>query len=255
MATGKDDFTEAPRLGDESDPAGHTVLRTPRNAAELGKLSAGVAHDFNKLLTIMFGYSELMLADISHGDEARPHVEQINHAVYQAARLTRYLLDFSHPHAPKMEALNLNTVVQDLDGFLRGLIGTGVDLVRDLTPPLRSVHADRKHLDQLLATLVLAARDASPTGGCITVETFNVILTSTSRFGGEEIPPGAYVCLGVREQAPTSSTGPGLAPPTMGSSIRFVHDLVHHNGGYFTVHHEPGQGRLFRVYLPSIEGA
>jgi signal transduction histidine kinase len=253
MSTGGDNFGEPrkPAVGtDKGAEAG------ARGAARLGELSAAISHDFNKLLTVMLGYSELMLADLSSEDAARPFVEEINHAVYRGARLTRHLLDFSHTRAPKPELVDLNSAVQDLDGFLRVLMGAGVDLVRDLTPVVRLVRADRKHVDQALATLVLAARDASPMGGCVMIETFNVLLPSATRLGQAEIPAGAYVCLGVRENAIGANPSPrGASASLGGSGLPLVQQLAHQNGGYFAVESEPQRGRAFRVYLPPAEDA
>jgi signal transduction histidine kinase len=227
-----------------------------RSAFRLGELSAAIAHDFNKLLTIMLGYSELILADLSSGDSARSLVEEINQAVYRGARLTRHLLDFSCPHAPRPEWVDLNAVVQDLDEFLRGLIRGGIDLVRDLTPFAAPVRADRKHLDQVLAILVLAARGSSPLGGCITIETFDVVLPAGSRVGQTEIPTGAYACLAVR----THSTGASL--PNRGASVSatgqelpLVQYLIRNNGGHFAVSCTPENATEFRVYLPAAESA
>jgi two-component system cell cycle sensor histidine kinase/response regulator CckA len=254
MAIGDHNPTAA-RKPEEAESTGQADLRFGRHAARLGEMSAAVAHDFNKLLTIMLGYSELMLADLSSDNALRPFVEEINYAVYRGARLTRYLLDFSHAHQPKPELVNLNHVVQVLDDFLRGLIGPGVDLVRDLTPAIRPVRVDRAHLDQVLATLVLTARDASPAGGCVTIETFNAILPRALPVHDVEIPPGAYGCVGVRDDSvaadsPTSGAALSLA----GSGIPLVQCLVQQNGGIFLVDHQLEKGRAFRIYLPAADG-
>jgi signal transduction histidine kinase len=252
MSIGDDQRTAARKLEVETGSPGNAGLH---NAIRLGELSAAVAHDFNKLLTIMLGYSELLLADLSSDDAVRPFVEEINLAVYRAARLTRHLLDFGHVHKPKPELLNLNSVVQGMDDLLRGLIGAGVDLVRDLTPSIQAVRFDRGHLDQLLATLVLIVRDGAPTGGCVTIETSNVILARALRVADVEIPSGAYVCIGVRDHCAGANTRPcPEAPSPTGPGLRLVRQLVRQNGGYFVVDELPKEGRTFRVYLPSADG-
>jgi signal transduction histidine kinase len=247
MSIGDDNRTAARRPEGEANPPGKAE---PRNTVRLGEMSAAVAHDFNKLLTIMLGYSELMLADLSSDNAVRPFVEEINQAVYRGARLTRHLLDCGHIHKPKPELVNLNNVVQGMDDLLRGLIGVGVDLVRDLTPSIQPVRVDPGHLEQVLATLVLTARDAAPTGGCVTIETSNVILPRALCVGEVEIPSGAYVCIGVRENSTGANPLPrGAAASPVGPELPLVRHLIHQNGAYFVVDDLPVEGRVFRVYL------
>jgi signal transduction histidine kinase len=218
-------------------------------------MSAAVAHDFNKLLTIMLGYSELMLADLSPDDSVRPFVEEINQAVYRGARLTRHLLNLGHVHKPKPELLNLNSVVQSMDDLLRGMIGAGADLVRDLTPSIQAVRVDRGHLDHLLVTLVLTVCDAAPMGECVTIETSNVLLPQALRVADVEIPSGAYVCIGVRTSCPNANTLLTYeAASPAGAGLSLVRDLVRQNGGYFVVVERPEEGRALHVYLPSADG-
>ncbi len=253
MSIGDHNSTAA-RKPEETETPGRAETRIARNAARLGEMSAAVAHDFNKLLTIMLGYSELMLADLPSDDAVRPFVEEVNQAVYRGARLTRHLLDFCHAHQPKPELVNLNHVVQVMDDFLRGLIGLGVDLVRDLTPSIGPVRVDRGHLDQVLATLVLTARDASPAGGCVTIETFNAVLPRALRVQEVEIPAGAYSCLGVRDNAvAAASPTRGAAASLAALGIPLVQCLVQQNGGFFVVDHQPEKGRAFHVYLPAAD--
>jgi C4-dicarboxylate-specific signal transduction histidine kinase len=255
MSIGDHNPTVARKPEEGAETPAKAEASCARNAARLGEMSAALAHDFNKLLTIMLGYSELMLADLPSDDSVRPFVEEVNQAVYRGARLTRHLLDFCHAHKPIPEWVDLNQVVQVMDDFLRGLIGPGVDLVRDLTPSIRPVHVDRGHLDLVLATLVLTARDASPAGGCVTIETFNAILPRAFRVQEVEIPTGAYSCVGVRGNAVAAdSPTHGAVASLAGLGIPLVQCLVHQNGGYFVVDHQPEKGWAFRVYLPAADG-
>jgi two-component system cell cycle sensor histidine kinase/response regulator CckA len=226
-----------------------------------GRVAAGVAHDFNKLLTVVLGYSDLVLCDLSPNDPLRPLVEEISKAAFQGAHLTRQILDFSHPHEPHPEALNLNTVVQELDALLRGMVAADFDLVRDLTPDLKSVRVDRKHLEQVLVTLVLNARDSLPPGGRITIETVNLFLPQPHSHEHGAVPPGLYVRLAVRDngavpdvvtQARWFEPVPETAPSPI-SGMPFVHRLVQQNGGHLAVESRPGQGTALLVYFPQVE--
>jgi signal transduction histidine kinase len=229
----------------------------------LGRVAAGVAHDFNQLLTVVLGYSDLVLCDLSPSDPLRPLVEEISKAAYQGAHLTRQILDFSQPHAPHPEILNLNTVVQELDALLRGMVGADFDLVRDLTPNLKSVRVDRKHLEQVLVTLVLNARDSLSPGGRITIETVNLFLPQPLSHEHGAVPPGLYVRVAVRDngavpdvvtQASWFAPVAGPAPSTI-EGMPFVHHLVQQNGGYLAVESRAGQGTALLVYLPQSEPA
>ncbi len=229
----------------------------------LGRVAAGVAHDFNTLLTVVLGYSDLVLCDLSPNDPLRPLVEEISKAAYEGAHLTRQILDFSQPHSPHPEVLNLNTVVQDLDGLLRGMVGADFDLVRDLTPDLKTVRVDRKHLEQVLVTLVLNARDSLPPGGRITIETVNLFLPQPHSHEHGAVPPGLYVRLAVRDNGavPDVVTQAGWfasvveTEPSSVPGMPFVHQLARQNGGYLAVESHPGQGNALLVYLPQAEDA
>jgi len=244
----------------ECSAVGGTLERVQRMET-LGRVAAGVAHDFNKLLTVVLGYSDLLLCDLSPNDPLRPLVEEISKAAYQGAHLTRQILDFSLPHAPRPEILNVNAVVQDLGGLLRGIVGADFDLVRDLTPALQLVRADRRQLEQVIVTLVLNARDSLAPGGCITIETLNLFLPEPLSHEHGAVPPGVYIRLAVRDNGAvpdvvtqanwfTTSAEPESASV---AGMPFVHHLVQQNGGHLAVESRAGQGTALLVYLPKFD--
>jgi signal transduction histidine kinase len=270
MMTDQNEFIAAMRsaldpLSRERGMSGVSALAEPLERVHrmetLGRVAAGVAHDFNKLLTVVLGYSDLVLCDLSPNDPLRPLVEEISKAAFQGAHLTRQILDFSQPHTPRPELLCLNTVVQDLDGLLRGIVGADFDLVRDLTPALQSVRVDRKQLEQVLVTLVLNARDALSPGGCITIETVNLILPEPLSHEHGAVPPGLYVRLAVRDNGAVPDVvtqaswfTPSAEPVSATiAGMPFVHHLVQQNGGHLAVENRPGQGSALLVYLPKAD--
>jgi signal transduction histidine kinase len=225
-------------------------------------LAAGVAHDVNTLLTVILCQGEIALGSVSPDDPLRRFLEEIIRAAAQGAFLTRKILDFSRTGPPNPVLLDLNAVIGELDPLLRGLVGHQYDFVRDLTPYPARVRADRKHLEQILATLILNRRDALPPGACVTVETMHRVLAQplTHQYGS--IPAGLYIRLSVRDN------GPGLDEATLARwldpdapqgaasnepTIPFVHQLVRQNSGFLHAESRQGQGSGVNVYLPQAE--
>ncbi|MBU0713199.1 PAS domain S-box protein, partial [bacterium] len=140
----------------------------------IGKLASGIAHDFNNILTIISGYSQLLLERLDQNTPLRKNVEKIAKAGEQAASLTRQLLAFSRKQVLESKVLDLNTVVTDVEKMLERLIGEDIKIDIFLAPDLMHVKVDPGQIEQVIMNLVVNARDAMPDGGKITVRTENV---------------------------------------------------------------------------------
>jgi two-component system, cell cycle sensor histidine kinase and response regulator CckA len=227
----------------------------------IGRLAGGVAHDFNNLLTVMTGYSEQLLARLEARDPLRRKAEAIRGAAERAAALTQQLLAFSRRQMQKPRVLDLNDAVARMDRLLRRLIGEDVELVSRLEASPARVKADPMHLEQVLMNLAVNARDAMPRGGTLTLETASVTLDASPAADHPQMPAGDYVLLAV------SDTGSGMDGETKqrlfepffttkeqgkgtGLGLSTVYGIVKQNGGFIWVFSEPGEGTVFKIYLP-----
>ncbi len=236
-----------------------------RKMEAVGCLAGGVAHDFNNLVTVIGGYSDLLLMNLSQSNPLRRHVEEVKRAGDRAASLTRQLLAFSRRQVLDPRTLDLNAVIGEIGTMLRRLIGEDIDLLTVLDPAVWAVKADPGQLEQVIVNLAVNARDAMPKGGKLTLETANVTM-SLSQGGLYEppMPPGQYVMLAVTD------TGIGMDSETAGRvfepffttkeegkgtglGLSTVYGTVKQTGGYIWVTSEPDHGTTFRIYLPRAE--
>jgi two-component system cell cycle sensor histidine kinase/response regulator CckA len=172
----------------------------------IGRLAGGVAHDFNNMLTVINGYSELILARMDPGDESRRDLEEIFNAGKRAAGLTRQLLAFSRRQILQPATLDLNSILQGLERMLSRLIGEDLQLQLRLSPFLHPVNADAGQIEQVVVNLVVNARDAMPRGGKITLETLNADLDEAFVAAHSPLRAGPYALLLVTD------TGTGMTP-------------------------------------------
>ena len=140
----------------------------------LGRLTGGVAHDFNNILTVILGHAEVMLEALGPGHALHDDMGEIRKAAERAASLTHQLLAFSHQQVLQPKELALNDIVADIEKMLRRLIGEDIDLATVLEPQLGLVKADPGQIEQVILNLAVNARDAMPQGGKLTIETANV---------------------------------------------------------------------------------
>ena len=241
-------------------------LRQSQKMDAVGQLASGVAHDFNNLMAVVTGFSELTLNELPAETRLRGHVEQIARAGARAAGLTAQLLAFSRQQESHPELLDLNEAVVESQKMLARVIGEGVELTRSLAEDLGTVLADRGQVDQVLLNLIVNARDAMPSGGKVTVTTRNAELSAPARGTYGMAPPGDYVVVEVADTGvgmdeatqarifePFFTTkGPGKGT---GLGLSTVYGIVAQADGHVVVDSAPGRGTTFAVFLPRVQRA
>ena len=241
-------------------------LRQSQKMEAVGQLAGGVAHDFNNLLTVINGYSEMLLDSSDHVDPIRPELEQIHRAGQRAAELTRQLLAFSRRQRVELQVLDLNEVLEETSKMLRRIIGEDIRLGLELAPKLARIRADRGQIEQVLVNLAANARDAMPTGGTLTIATANVQLGPDHLATHLRSKPGPHVLLavsdggtGMRAEVTEHLFEPFFTTKEVdkgtGLGLAMVYGIVKEFGGGIDVLTNPGQGTIFKIYLPQVEQA
>jgi two-component system cell cycle sensor histidine kinase/response regulator CckA len=239
-------------------------LRQAQKLEAIARLAAGVAHDFNNILTAISGHSELLLRQLDPGDSRRRNAEQIEKCAYMAAALTRQLLTFSRKQVIEPRVLELNAVVENIERMLRRLIGEDIEFRAELNPAAGCIKADPGQIEQVIMNLAVNARDAMPNGGKLTISTANVIVNEASRQNIPGLSPGRHVMLSVAD------TGSGMSeqvkahlfepffttkPPGKGTGLGLAtcFGIVRQSSGHIDVQTELGKGTIFKIYFPEIQ--
>lgn len=225
-------------------------LRQAQKLEAIGRLAAGVAHDFNNVLLAQCGYGELALQHLERGDPAAAQndIREVLAAAGRGATLTRQLLTFSRRQTFDLAVLDLNAVVVELEGLVRTLVGGRVALALELAAVPTYVLANRAQLEQLVTNLAVNARDAMPDGGELRVSVAAENNGDTAVLEVADTGHGMTAATADRIFDPFFTTkgagGTGLGLAT-------VHGIVMQSGGSIEVRSTPGQGTTFTITLPA----
>jgi signal transduction histidine kinase len=237
-------------------------LRHSQKMEAVGQLAAGVAHDFNNILTVIQGNASLLQEQLRQDPGSAGSLNDISVAAERAARLVRQLLVFSRKQMLKTEVLNLGPAVGNLEEMLKRLLGDHITFEVKAAPGLPPVQADLSMMEQVILNLSVNARDAMPRGGKLTVSIDAVAVTNDDLQKNSEIRPGQYVCLSV------SDTGCGIAPELLprifdpffttkeigkgtGLGLATVYGIVKQHNGWVDVQSAVNEGTTFRIFLPA----
>lgn len=255
-----EDVTER-RVAEQERQSLQMQLAQAQKMESIGRLAGGVAHDFNNMLQAILGNASLALSYPGVSPQLREHLEEIRKAAERSAALTQQLLTFARKQSTTPRVLDLNAAVERTLKMLQRLITEEIHLQWEPGPALWPVKIDPNQVDQLLANLVVNARDAITGAGIIKIGTANLALQSDDPLRPRDIPAGDYVTLTVED------TGAGLSPAAQahlfepffttkpagqgtGLGLATVYGIVRQNRGTIGVSTAPDLGTAFTVYLP-----
>jgi PAS domain S-box-containing protein len=231
-----------------------------RKFEAIGRLTGGMAHHLNNLMTVVTGYCELILTRIPASDPLRPEIEKVRQAGERATELTRELLAFSRQQILRPQAVEFNQVLSGLTKALQDLAGPSVRLLFLPGEDAGEIRVDPDHLRRTLTQLVANARDAMPGGGKIRLATA-IVERIEAIEGIEPPPPGRFVLLTVQDdgcgmdaEARDRIFEPfySLKSGSEGLGLPSVYGFVKQSGGYIFVDSSPGRGTTFRIYFPRM---
>lgn len=254
------DITEQKKAEKEKEKL-HAQLTQAQKMESVGRLAGGVAHDYNNMLGVILGYTEMALERVRPDDPLCADLKEILKAADRSADITRQLLAFSRRQAIAPKTLDLNATVEGMLRMLRRLIGEDIDLVWQPKLNIWPIKMDPSQLDQILVNLSVNARDAISDVGKITIETGVKTFDKAYCDDHAEYVPGDYVLLAVSDNGcgMSKETQENLFEPFFttkevgkgtGLGLATVYGIVKQNCGFINVYSEPGLGSSFKIYLP-----
>jgi two-component system cell cycle sensor histidine kinase/response regulator CckA len=230
----------------------------------VGRISAGVAHQFNNLLTAILGSIELALKDIPPSEPAREELREAQGAGQKAVDLIQQLLAFTRPLTWKPAVVDLNDVLRTMEGMLHRILGSRVRLVLVLDPGLPPVSVDPRQIEHVILNLAMNAQEAMPSGGRIVIASGLQELPSRALRKDDERAPGRYVTVAVTDNGegiPNDLKGAIFEPffttrqNRNGLGLSTAYGIVKQSGGMIRVSSTPGRGSTFTVFIPAAESA
>jgi PAS domain S-box-containing protein len=235
-------------------------LQQAQKLEAIGKLTGGVAHDFNNMLTVIGGAMEMLMEDIDN-PEARQMAELVKRAADRCTELIQHLIAFARKQPLRPRNVDVNDVIVDIAKLLRPTLGEHIEVDTILDGEVAAAHIDPSQLANSLVNMAINARDAMPDGGKLLLETRNVVLDEAYARTNPDVTPGPYLMLAV------SDTGTGMSAAvrervfepfftTKGGSkgsglgLSMVYGFVKQSGGHIRIYSEKGHGTTIRLYLP-----
>lgn len=240
-------------------------LQQSEKMESIGKLAGGVAHDYNNMLSVIIGYTELAIEKAEQDTSLHADLNEVLNAAMRSTDITRQLLAFARQQTIAPKVVDLNDIAESMLKMLRRLIGEDIDLAWIPGKNIWSVNIDPSQIDQILANLCVNARDAIRDIGKVTIETKNVRFDQDYCEDHEGFIPGEYVMLAV------SDDGKGMAPETLnkvfepffttkglgqgtGLGLSTVYGIVKQNNGFINIYSEPEKGTTVKVYFSRHTG-
>jgi PAS domain S-box-containing protein len=240
-------------------------LQQSQKLESIGNLAAGVAHDFNNILTVIQGNAQMAEGEVEQNSPLNNYLHNIIDSSKRAASLTEQLLLFSRKQAMDFGPLNLNSSIRDILKMLDRLIGEHIKIKTNLADNLWTIKADKNNIEQVIMNTAINAQDAMPEGGTLTISTENMTIPAPGQQQKEHSEEGEYVRLiiedtgiGIDEKNIDKIFDPffttkGMAKGT-GMGLSVVYGIIKKHRGWINVESEPGQGTKFLIDFPAIDG-
>jgi signal transduction histidine kinase/HAMP domain-containing protein len=237
-------------------------FRQAQKMESVGQMAAGVAHDFNNILTIIQGHTGLLMSRASLSPAMTTSIQAISFASERAASLTRQLLMFSRKQVMQPKQLDLKEVVNNMSKMLQRLLGETITLRCQSSPELPAILGDAGMMEQVLMNFAVNARDAMTKGGELTIQTDSVQIDEKYVQRHPDARVGQFVCLKVTD------TGCGMDAATLkrifepffttkqagkgtGLGLATVYAITKQHAGWIEVTSQPRKGTCFRIFLPA----
>ena len=232
----------------------------------IGKLTGGVAHDFNNMLTVITGTSETLVSRLRNQPDLVAVARLIDDAAERCGELVKHLLAFARKQPLRPHNVDINKAVLDVAKLLRPTVGQQIEIGTVLGKDVRPAHIDPSQLANAVINMAINARDAMPNGGKLLLETANVVLDEAYAAANPDTQAGPYVMLAI------SDTGTGMTAEVRervfepffttkevgqgsGLGLSMVYGFVKQSGGHIRIYSEEGHGTTIRLYLPPARGA
>ncbi|MDQ5986910.1 MAG: Sensor histidine kinase RcsC [Syntrophus sp. SKADARSKE-3] len=258
------DITERKRAEQEREKLQNQLLQSQK-LESIGRLAGGVAHDFNNMLGVILGHTEMAMEQVDAAQPLHADLQEIKKAAQRSSDLTHQLLAFARKQTISPKILDINETVEGMLTMLQWLIGEDIHLSWLPGVNLWPVKIDASQIEQILANLFVNARDAIAGVGKVTVETRNISFDDAYCADHSGFHPGKYVQLAVSDNGSgmdketlihlfepfftTKETGKGT-----GLGLATVYGIVKQNNGFLNVYSELDQGKSFHIYLPRHAG-
>ncbi len=256
------DISKRKRAEEERERLQNQLSQAQR-LESVGRLAGGLAHDFNNMLSVILGYSEMMLMKIKEGDEFYDEIKEIKITAEKSADLTKQLLAFASKQTVEPKVIDINDLISGMLNMIRRLVQEEINLIWKPAKNIWNIWIDPSQIDQILVNLIVNACDAIEGIGDITIKTENIKVDENYVQTTFDSSPGEYVRLSV------SDTGRGMDNDTLskifepffttktvgkgtGLGLATVYGIVKQNRGFINVYSEHGKGTIFKIYLPKL---
>ncbi|MCW8988910.1 MAG: PAS domain S-box protein [Gammaproteobacteria bacterium] len=234
-------------------------LRRSQKMDALGKLTGGIAHDYNNMLSVIMGYSDILEDSLSDKPDLKEFVKEIRHASERGVKLSNKLLSFSRKKASSTEVLNINSLLQEEQDMLEKTLTARINLILDLDNNLWPVRLDSSDLEDVILNMSINASHAIEGNGTLTIITQNIHVAAADSYQFN-LNPGDYIVLSI------SDTGCGMDDSTRekifdpffttkgeqgtGLGLSQTYGFVERCKGIIKVYSEIGHGTQFKIYFP-----